>query len=166
MKPDISKYFWSLNKKALKETKSILKNPKHPRFIERLVTVLSRCDKPQEVFSFVAKEDFIKNWPRVNDYWRKTAKAPDFRDWWQTAYEQIVKKDRPKGRSSASLVKIGRMIRESRIKSGMSQDELALRAGMKQPDVSKIEKGKKNITIETLMALCRVLNIDKLSLQK
>jgi transcriptional regulator with XRE-family HTH domain len=56
------------------------------------------------------------------------------------------------------------MIKESRIKKGLSQKELALRLGMKQPDVCSIEKGKKNITLETLTLLCKALDIRKIEL--
>ena len=40
MKINIAKYFWDLNKKALKETEDILKNQAHPKFKARLVTFL------------------------------------------------------------------------------------------------------------------------------
>jgi hypothetical protein len=60
VKPDIRKYFWSLNEKALKETENILKNPGHSRFIERLVTFLSRCDTPKELFALISQDEFIK----------------------------------------------------------------------------------------------------------
>ncbi len=36
----ISKYFWDINEKALKETTMILKNPKHPRFPVKMVIFL------------------------------------------------------------------------------------------------------------------------------
>ena len=53
-------------------------------------------------------------------------------------------------------------IRDARIQRGLSQKQLALRIGMKQPDISKIEEGKKNITLFTLNRLCRVLGIEKM----
>ena len=165
----ISKYFWDLKEKALKETYRILKNPKHPKFIIRMVTFLSRCDKPKELFSLISKNDFIKTWPEIRAYWIKLTRESDFRDWWETIYEQILekykmKKIRPKGESPVLFIKIGRLIRNARIQKGLSQKELALKAGMKQPDISKIEEGKKNITIQTLASLCKILEIRKLEL--
>jgi hypothetical protein len=50
MKKIIKKYFWNLNEKALKETEKILKNPNHQQFVSQVITLLSRCDKPKEVF--------------------------------------------------------------------------------------------------------------------
>jgi DNA-binding Xre family transcriptional regulator len=35
---------------------------------------------------------------------------------------------------------------------------------MKQPDISTIEKGGKNITLETLSRLCKVLEIKKIDI--
>ena len=169
MKPIIAKYFWNLNEKALKETGKILKNPKHPRFKERLVAFLSRCDKPKELFSLVTKQEFIEAWPSVKTYWRKLSVASDFRNWWQTIYEQMLRQQKtkritPKGKAPASFAKIGKLIRTVRVRSGLSQSELAARVRMKQPDISLIEAGGANITLETLTSLCRVLGIKKIKL--
>lgn len=169
MKPNIAKYFWGFNEKALIETEKILKNPGHARFIERLVTILSRCDKPRELFSFITKEEFVNLWPKLRNYWRKITPESDFRDWWQTIYEQIVRGDyrkveKPKGRGLSSFSKIGRIIREKRFRKGFTQQELALRTGIQQPDISKIEEGRKNITLETLVSLCKILDIKKIEL--
>jgi len=165
---NIKKYFWELNEEALKETTAILKNPKHPKFLLRMITLLSRCQKPKELFSLISQEQFIENWPKIKRYWQKMNPLPlDFRDWWQTIYESILEKykykiRKPKGKPFDLFIKIGRIIREKRIKQGLSQEELALRLGMRQPDISKIEEGKKNITLETLTRLCKTLNIKKI----
>lgn len=170
MNKNIAKYFWDLNRKALMETKMILRNPHHQKFVARLVTFLSRCDKPKELFALVSKKDFIRAWPMVRSYWSKIARESDFRDWWQTIYEQIAaeyikNKKLNKGRPSLLFLKIGRRIRDARIQKKLSQGELASLAGMRQPDLSKIEEGKKNITLETLTRLCRALGINKLILE-
>jgi DNA-binding Xre family transcriptional regulator len=163
-----SKYFWDLNEEALKETEKILKNPEHDKFIPQVVKVLSRCQKPEEVFSIISKEDFIKIWPRLRKYWMKINKESDFRDWWQTIYEEILRKQgerkKVEGEPSKLFKEIGRKIREARIEKGMSQQDLALAVGMEQPDISKIEEGKKNITVETLARICRCLDIENIKL--
>jgi DNA-binding Xre family transcriptional regulator len=166
---NISKYFWDLNKKALQETKKILKNPTHPKFTSRMVTLLSRCDRPPDLFSLISKKEFIEIWPKIRTYWIKIARESDFRDWWQTIYEQILqryglKKKSPRGKSSILFLKIGRMIKDARIQKGLSQSELAFKVSMKQPDVSMIEEGKKNITLETLSRLCKLLDIKRVEL--
>lgn len=165
-----SKYFWELNEKALKETKQILQDPHHKKFNSRMVTLLSRCQNPKELYSIISKEDFIKFWPQVRKYWSKIEKSSSFRDWWETVYEQLLEKYKereikPKGRPAEFLVKVGNKIKEARKEKKLSQRDLAQRIGMKQPDISRIEDGKKNITLETLFRLSEVLDI-KLVLEK
>ncbi len=166
----ISKYFWDLNEKALKETMAILKNPGHPKFAGRMITLLSRCDQPKELFSLLSKKEFITAWPKIRTYWVKLIRESDFRDWWETIYEQLLEErnlgeNRPKGRPASLFLKIGRMLKEARIQKGLSQKELAFSVGMKQPDISIIEEGKKNITLGTLTRLCKILGIKKIDLE-
>jgi DNA-binding XRE family transcriptional regulator len=165
----IDKYFWDLKEKALKETKRILKDPSNSRFTERAVTLLSRCDKPAELFSVIPRKEFIEVWPGIRTYWIKHIRRSDFRDWWETIYEQLLEMDRHKvkratGGTSAVFRSIGTEIRHARIRKGLSQKQLALRIGMKQPDISKIEEGKKNTTLYTLTRLCKVLGIEKIDI--
>lgn len=165
----IAKYFWNLNEKALKETSRILKIPDHPKFAERMVTLLSRCESAKELFTLIPKKKFVQNWPKIRSYWQKVSKISDFRDWWETIYEQIIgeygqKVGKPKGKPADFSVKTGLLIKNARIQSGLSQKELAIRAGMKQPDISRIEEGKKNITIATLVRICKILKIKKMEL--
>lgn len=166
-----AKYFWDLNEKALKQTQSMLKNNhSHPKFIARLVTLLSRCDRPKEVFSLIEKKEFVNIWPKVRSYWKKIQPESDFRDWWETVYEQLFEKNKTrikaaKGRPSLLFSRIGRIIMRARIEKGLSQKDLALKAGMNQPDISRIEEGKQNVTLETLACLCKVLNIKSIKLE-
>ena len=166
---NISKYFWDLNKKALRQTQKIIRNPKHPRFIPRITTFLSRCDRPRELFSLISKRDFVETWPKIRAYWLKLAQESDFRDWWETIYEELLEKYKfkhkvPKGKPATLFSNIGRTLRETRIQKGLSQKELSLIIGMKQPDISMIEKGKKNITLGTLSRLSKVLEIKKIDI--
>ncbi|OIO36220.1 MAG: hypothetical protein AUJ74_03115 [Candidatus Omnitrophica bacterium CG1_02_44_16] len=166
----VFKYFWGLNDKALKETKSILCDSSLPQFKQRMITLLSRCDKPKELFSIITEKAFINIWPEVRVYWAKMDKESEFRDWWQTIYEQLLQKAGVKTRqpgnfSSAMFPKIGKMIKDSRIRKGLSQKGLAAIAGMKQPDISRIEEGSKNVTLKTLFFLCSVLDIKTIDLR-
>jgi UDP-N-acetylglucosamine 1-carboxyvinyltransferase len=168
-KLDMAKYFWSLNRAALREVEFTIKNPAHRRFPERMVTFLSRCNKPKELFSLISRQQFIESWPRIKTYWKKSARQSDFRSWWQTVYEQILedyraRQIRPKGSPATAFIKIGKIIKEARIKKALSQNELAGKAMMKQPDISMIEEGKQNITIDTLIRLCRILGIKKIDI--
>lgn len=165
----IAKYFWDLSADALRKTKSILKDPRHPEFSRRMVTLLSRCDQPSELFSIVTKEAFADLWPRIRTYWVKRSRRSDSRDWWETLYEQLSetiqrKEIRARGEAPAFLRGFGSVIREERIAKGLSQKQLALRIGMKQPDISRVEEGKKNVTLFTLMRLCKALGIKRVDL--
>jgi len=165
----IEKYFWDLNEKALKETKRILRNPGHPKFLARMTALLSRCGHPKEIFTIFPKKLFIKFWPSVRSYWLRLEKKSEFRDWWQTVYEQILRKGqnketKPKGGPSAMFLEIGRMLRNERIKNNLSQKELAIKTGMKQPDISLIEEGKKNITLGTLARIARSMGIERINI--
>ena len=163
---NLKKYFWPLNPKALREVKVILKNPRHPKFMERAFTLLSRCDNPREVFSAIDKKQFVEVWPRLRRYWVKMNQAPDFKAWWETVYEQLIQNKKTKqglkGRPPEIFLKIGRLIREKRLKKGMSQLDFARQAGMNQPDISAIESGRKNITLATLIRLCKILGLKSL----
>lgn len=166
---NISKYFWDLNEKALKETLRVLKNPRHPRFPEKMVVFLSRCDRPAELFSLISKDKFVDAWPKIRVHWIKRARQSDFRDWWETIYEQLTEADKPiktAGIRLAFFRKFGKLIKEARIKKGLSQKQLALCVGMKQPDISGVEEGRKNITLYTVMRLCRALKIKKIDVEQ
>jgi ribosome-binding protein aMBF1 (putative translation factor) len=121
------------------------------------------------LFSLISKRAFVETWPRIRTYWLKLERDSDFRDWWQTIYEQLlegygIKQKIHKGKSFTLSLKIGKLIKEARISKGLSQNGLALLIKMKQPDISMIEEGRKNITLETLARLCRALDIKKIDL--
>ncbi|OGB89491.1 hypothetical protein A2625_01065 [candidate division WOR-1 bacterium RIFCSPHIGHO2_01_FULL_53_15] len=153
------KYFWGLKPQALRETGRILKSPDRPKFIERIFVLLSRCDSPKELFSLISRKQFVAVWPKIRRYWLKKDQAPDFRAWWETVYEQLAGREQPRGKN---FERVGKLIREKRLELGLSQADLARRAGMKQPDISTIELGAKNITLETLVRLGRILGIKNL----
>lgn len=160
---------YNIKEEALKDTKRILKDPSNPRLTERAVTLLSRCDKPAELFSVIPRKEFVEVWPKIRTYWIKHIRRSDFRDWWETIYEQLLEMDQNRqkkatGGTSAAFRSIGMEIRHARIRKGLSQKQLALRTGMQQPDISKIEEGKKNITLYTLTRLCKVLGIEKIDI--
>lgn len=160
----ISKYFWDLKEEALQETKRALKDHEHAQFPQRMVTLLSRCDKPKELFSILPKGKFIAAWPKIRSYWIKRMRHSEHRDWWETIYEGCLdsadkESIKAKGTPAAFFRKLGDRIKERRIEMSLSQKQLALRAGLKQPIISQVEEGRKNITLFTLMRLCKVLGI-------
>ncbi len=55
-----------------------------------------------------------------------------------------------KSEKSEFLIKIGRMIKENRLKSGMTQQELALKSGTSRTYISRIENERSDIELGTL----------------
>ena len=53
--------------------------------------------------------------------------------------------------------RIGDVLREKREKLGMSQEEIAARAGVDRTYVSILERGLKSPTLETLEKICEAL---------
>ena len=51
-------------------------------------------------------------------------------------------------------------LKAARIKQGLTQAQLAARAGLLQQYVSLVEQGKQNVTLTTAQALARVLQED------
>ena len=56
--------------------------------------------------------------------------------------------------------RIGRQIRELRIRRGWKQYELADKVGMSRPAICNIEAGKRSLTLNTLKRFCEVFAID------
>jgi len=56
--------------------------------------------------------------------------------------------------------RIGRQIRELRIRRGWKQYELAEKVGMSRPAICNIEAGKRSLTLNTLKRFCEVFAID------
>ena len=57
------------------------------------------------------------------------------------------------------LVKFGKKVREERVKQGLSQEQLASRAGVHRTYVGMIERAEKNITLENIEKVSRALKI-------
>ncbi len=61
---------------------------------------------------------------------------------------------------TVDLVRLGIAIADARRAAGFTQEELARRAGKKQADISKIENGRNEPTLQTLANFARILRID------
>lgn len=55
---------------------------------------------------------------------------------------------------------LGRNVRERRAKLGLSQEEVAFRAGMKRSYLSDLERGVRNPTVRALGRLAVALELD------
>src|SRR5438874_6973965 len=61
--------------------------------------------------------------------------------------------------SVCAMANAGVLLREARRRSGLSQRALALRAGSKQANISRIEAGAESITVERLERLLAVMGL-------
>ncbi|HEY1266373.1 MAG TPA: helix-turn-helix transcriptional regulator [Candidatus Binatia bacterium] len=57
------------------------------------------------------------------------------------------------------MLTIGSRIRMERIRKGLSQSELAHRTGIAQANISKIESGRQDILVSTLLQICTALDV-------
>ena len=57
------------------------------------------------------------------------------------------------------LIKFGKKVREERAKLGLSQEELASRAGVHRTYIGMIERAEKNITLENIEKVSKALKI-------
>ena len=59
---------------------------------------------------------------------------------------------------------VGRNVRRARIDKGLTQEELAERAGTSQFYISSLEAGRRNPTVVTVACLAQALGVDHLDL--
>lgn len=60
----------------------------------------------------------------------------------------------------AKLIEIGKMIRDARERQEVSQAALAEKIRMHRENVIRLEKGRVNLTVETLMRISEGLGVD------
>lgn len=63
-------------------------------------------------------------------------------------------------RNDEVLGEFGRRIRRTRLKAGLSQEELAHRVGLHRTYIGSIERGERNIGLLNIAALATVLQVD------
>lgn len=57
------------------------------------------------------------------------------------------------------LIKFGKRVREERVKLGLSQEQLASRAGVHRTYIGMIERAEKNITLENIEKISKALSL-------
>lgn len=68
---------------------------------------------------------------------------------------------RPKSAVAANLLRrFGANLAAARLRAGLTQQELADLAGVPQPYISDIERGKQNITVQTMTDLSTAVRED------
>ena len=62
--------------------------------------------------------------------------------------------------SKTTLEKFGEKVREERHKQGLSQEELASRAGVHRTYIGMIERAEKNISLENIEKVAKALKLN------
>jgi DNA-binding helix-turn-helix protein len=57
------------------------------------------------------------------------------------------------------LIKFGERVRKERLEQGLSQEDLADKAGVHRTYIGMIERAEKNITLENIEKIAKALNI-------
>jgi transcriptional regulator with XRE-family HTH domain len=68
-------------------------------------------------------------------------------------------KPSPNHSGNPALIAIGKVVRELRTEAGLSQEALAREAGVDRSYMGGIERGEHNLTIISLVKICRCLKI-------
>jgi len=81
----------------------------------------------------------------------------------KNTYKNIRKDKTRKVERLNSFKNFGYIVYKHRVVKKWTQSILAYKARLKQSDISLIEKGEKNITLYTLIRLCKALDIDHIT---
>lgn len=160
---------WLWDRKiSLKKVKRILDDPSHRDFVLFASLLLGRKNEPREVFrEYIDPVVFCKHWFRIKKAMREDKWNNQRIIFWQAIYEKLMDKYRKRGikfREKKETVvnelckKAGMQIRTSRKEQGLSQKTLAEKLGISQQVISRIEKGKENISLVTLTNILKALN--------
>lgn len=66
--------------------------------------------------------------------------------------------------SNLNLTKLGLLVRKHRLAAGYSQESFAAECGIHRTYIGSIERGERNITLNTLYTVCNALSIKPSSL--
>ena len=150
-----------------KAVKKILKNPNSSKFIEYSALLLSRMNSPEIVFkNYISPVDFCKKWRKIKREMRKNNWSEPKIVYWDAIYEKtrekliekgVIKKGKEYIPGDPYLEKIGEEIRKLRKEKNLTQKQLARKLGISQQIVSRIERGKENISLKNLGKISSIL---------
>lgn len=93
---------------------------------------------------------------KLNEFLKKLDMSKDAMTAWEEAVPwEVMAQDRIKKHSKAGLA-----LRGARYRAGLSQKELALKSGVHQNEISKMENGKRGIGEKVAKRLAKALEID------
>lgn len=167
MKISRNDWLWDRNI-GIQKAKRILRRPEDKRFVLAASLLFSRKNDPKEVFrSYIDPLIFVKYWTAIKKRMRRDKWARDRIIFWQAIYEKLADRYRKKGirfRKSDNVIKdalyetVGKAIRNIRVEKGLSQKGLAHKIGISQQLISRIEKGRENVSLSTLRRISDALD--------
>lgn len=154
-----------------KEVKSILSNPKNKQFISICALLLNRNNSAKEIFNkYISPVNFCRYWYSIKKKMRKDKWSNPRIEFWQAIYEKIYEKLKEKGiniknnvitnKNNEIFRNVGNQIREIRLRKNMTQKEFAKKIEVSQQIISRIEKGRQNISLGTLKNIVGRLGAD------
>lgn len=165
-------WLWDRRISAAK-IKSIFNHESHPRFAEFAALLLARKNTPREVFEdYFSALVFCRNWSKIKKRMRRDSWNNPRIVFWQAVYEQLAQKYKEKkialkpARSEPPVAnelagEIAQKIIAMRKQKDLTQQDLARKSGVSQQMISRIEKGRQNISLATLKKIadsleCRI----------
>lgn len=151
------------------EVKKTLKNPDNPRFVEFAALLLERNNSPKEIFArYLKPVDFVNNWQRIKKVMRKNRWAEPRIIFWQAVYERVRDKLKEKGvletkkpvyQADPLLAGIGKRVTHIRKNKKLTQEQLAEKMDVSQQFVSRIERGRENLSMTSVKKVAEALGI-------
>ena len=142
------------------KVKHILSNPTDKEFISLAALLLTRKNSPPEVLKkYISPLIFCRFWPRIKKRMREDSWNNPRIEFWQAIYEKVLEKLRGKGvsiklkrqkKTDKLFAEIGNQIKKMRLEKGMTQMDLAKKLNISQQIISRVEKGRENLSLDTL----------------
>jgi len=148
------------------DAKKILKDPESRGFVDMAALLLARNNDPQVVLKgYIEPRVFCRYWASIKRKMRRDAWAEPRIVFWQAIYEKLAEKYRKQGvvfrketpSKEPLCVDVGQKIALTRRGLGLSQKEFADKMRVSQQLVSRIEKGRENVSLITLLNISRAL---------
>lgn len=151
------------------EARKILKEENHPKFDIYAEKLFSRVNDPKIVFNIVDKVTFCKKWPGIKKRMKKDRWLESKVVFWQTIFERVHEGLKMTGirirepqevEIPPERIKIARQIKNTRMKLGYTQKDLAKKLGVIQQYISKIESGHENVSVDSLKRIADAFGKD------
>ncbi|MDO8574814.1 MAG: helix-turn-helix transcriptional regulator [bacterium] len=160
--------FWD-KKIDKEEVRTILKDEKNPRFLEFAALLLSRANKPKEIFNqYLDKIIFCRNWRKIKRQMRTNKWSDNKIIFWDEIYKVVLQevdkkklkipKEKPEIQN-IEIKHIGEVIKKARIENGLTQAQLAKKAKLSQQTISFVEKGYTNISFKTIKKIVDIIGL-------